>query len=167
MSKKYFGIMLDMSRNAVMKPETLKKYVDYLSAFGYNMLQLYTEDTYEVKNEPYFGYLRGGYTKEELKEIDAYCKEKGVELIPCVQTLAHLRTIFRWFEYRQVLDFDDILLIDEPRTYQLIENIFSTLAECFSSKKVHIGMDEAHMVGLGKYMDKHGLCIGNSDTCNA
>ena len=158
MDKKYFGVMLDMSRNAVMKPAALKKFVDYLSAFGYNMLQLYTEDTYEVKNEPYFGYLRGGYTKAEIQEIDAYCREKGIELIPCVQTLAHMGTIFKFHPYRQINDFADILLIDEPRTYELIENIFSTLAENFTSRKVHIGMDEAHMVGLGKYMDKHGLC---------
>ena len=158
MSKKYFGVMLDMSRNAVMKPSALKKFVDYLSAFGYNMLQLYTEDTYEVKNEPYFGYLRGAYKKEEIQEIDAYCKEKGVELIPCIQTLAHLCTIFKYFEYRDILDYADILLIDEPRTYQLIDNMFATLAENFTSRKVHIGMDEAHMVGLGKYLDKHGVC---------
>ena len=158
MEKKYFGVMLDMSRNAVMKPEAIKKFVDYISSFGYNMLQLYTEDTYEVNNEPYFGHLRGGYKKEEIKEIDVYCKEKGVELIPCIQTLAHLKTIFKWFEYQGVNDYADILLIDEPRTYQLIENMFSTLAECFTSRKVHIGMDEAHMVGLGKYMDKHGIC---------
>ena len=155
MSKKYFGVMLDMSRNAVMKPDTVKKFVAYISSFGYNMLQLYTEDTYEVNNEPYFGYLRGGYKKEEIKEIDAYCKEKGVELIPCIQTLAHLKTIFKWFEYQGVNDYADILLIDEPRTYQLIDNMFATLAESFSSRKVHIGMDEAHMVGLGKYLDKH------------
>ena len=68
MEKKYFGVMLDMSRNAVMKPETVKQFVDYISSFGYNMLQLYTEDTYEVNNEPYFGYLRGGYKKQEIKE---------------------------------------------------------------------------------------------------
>ncbi len=158
MSKKYFGVMLDCSRNAVMKPSVLKKFVDYLSAFGYNMLQLYTEDTYEVKNEPYFGYLRGGYKKEEIQEIDAYCKEKGIELIPCIQTLAHLGTIFKYFDYRDINDYADILLIDEPRTYQLIENMFATLAENFTSRKVHIGMDEAHMVGLGKYLDKHGVC---------
>ena len=158
MQRKYFGVMLDMSRNAVMKPSTLNKFVDYLSAFGYNMLQLYTEDTYEVKDEPYFGYLRGGYTKEEIQEIDAHCREKGVELIPCIQTLAHLRTIFKYHPYRTINDYDDILLIDEPRTYQLIENMFISLAESFSSRKVHIGMDEAHMVGLGKYLDKHGLC---------
>ena len=158
MEKKYFGVMLDVSRNGVMKPDTVKKFVDYISSFGYNMLQLYTEDTYEVDNEPYFGYLRGGYTKEEIRDIDAYCKEKGVELIPCIQTLAHLSTIFKYFVYRPINDTADILLIDEPRTYELIENMFSTLADSFSSRKVHIGMDEAHAVGLGKYLDKHGYC---------
>ena len=157
MEKQYFGVMLDMSRNAVMKPAMVKKYVDYLASFGYNMLQLYTEDTYQVCDEPYFGYLRGGYTKEELQDIDAYCKAKGVELIPCVQTLAHVSTIFKYAPYRNIRDHGDILLIDDPRTYQLIDNIFRSLAESFSSRKVHIGMDEAHMVGLGKYFDLHGL----------
>ncbi len=77
-----------MSRNVIMKPQTVKKFVDCISSIGYTMLQLYTEDTYEVKGEPYFGHLRGGYKKEEIQEIDAYCKEKGVELIPCIQTRA-------------------------------------------------------------------------------
>ena len=79
-------------------------------------------------------------------------------IIPCVQTLAHLGTIFKFHPYREINDYADILLIDEPRTYQLIENIFATLAENFTSRKVHIGMDEAHMVGLGRYLDKHGIC---------
>ena len=59
---KRFGVMLDWSRNAVMKPEQVKKFVGILRRFGYNMLQLYTEDTYQVENEPYFGYMRGSYT---------------------------------------------------------------------------------------------------------
>ena len=33
MSKKYFGVMLDMSRNGVIKPDVVKRYVDYLAAF--------------------------------------------------------------------------------------------------------------------------------------
>ena len=153
---KYFGVMLDMSRDGVMTVGTVKKYVDYLALFGYNMLQLYTEDTYEVDNEPYFGYLRGAYTKDELKEIDAYCNSKGVEFIPCIQTLAHLATIFRWGAYSRIRDVSDILMIDDDRTYELIENMFATLAECVTTRKIHIGMDEAHMVGLGKYLDKYG-----------
>lgn len=156
-SRQKFGVMLDCSRNAVMKPERVKKFVDIISAFGYNCIQLYTEDTFEVSDEPYFGYLRGRYTKNELKELDAYCLKKGVELIPCVQTLAHVNQIFRWNEYaRTICDTGDILLVDEERTYALIENIFKTLAECFTSRIVNIGMDEAHLLGRGKYLDKHG-----------
>ena len=154
--KNYFGVMLDMSRNAVMKPEEVKKFADVISAMGYNMIQLYTEDTYEVENEPFFGYMRGRYTAEELKDIDAYCAQKGVELVPCVQTLAHLNSIFRWKDYYMINDVSDILLIDDERTYKLLENIFATLAKCFTSRLVNIGMDEAHLVGLGKYLDEHG-----------
>ena len=153
---KRFGVMLDCSRNAVMKPEQVKKIASVLKDFGYTMLQLYTEDTYEVENEPFFGYLRGRYSVEELQDIVSYCKEIGMEVIPCVQTLAHLNQIFRWKEYAVVNDFADILLPEEERTYALIENIFKTLRKCFSSEYVHIGMDEAHMLGLGKYLDKHG-----------
>ena len=157
MQEKYFGAMLDMSRNAVMKVEQVKKYVDYLKAFGYNMLMLYTEDTYEVNNEPYFGYLRGRYSKDELKEIDRYCSEKGLELIPCVQTLAHLKTLFRWpVYYRTIRDCIDVLLVDEERTYTLIDNIFSTLSECFTTRVAHVGMDEAFFLGAGAFREKHG-----------
>lgn len=157
MQYKHFGVMLDCSRNAVIKVETLKKIIDTLVKIGYNTVELYTEDTYEVKGEPYFGYMRGRYSAIEIKEIDAYARERGVELIPCVQTLAHLETIFRWEEYEPILDVNDIFLIDEERTYILIENIFKSLSENFTSRKVNIGMDEAHLVGLGKFLDKHGF----------
>ncbi len=151
-----FGVMLDCSRNAVMKVSAVKKFIDLLSTMGYNTLQLYTEDTYEVKNEPYFGYLRGRYTAEELKEIDAYANSKGIELMPCIQTLAHLDCIFNCGEYYNIHDIDNILLVGEPRTYQLIDNMFATLAECFTTRKVTIGMDEAHHLGLGNYLHKNG-----------
>ena len=157
---KEFGVMLDCSRNAIMNVGAVKKFVDLLSIMGYNILQLYTEDTYEVKNEPYFGYLRGRYTAKEIKEIDRYAKEKGIELIPCIQTLAHLDCIFNCGDYYNINDIDNILLVDEPRTYVLIENIFATLAENFTTRKVCIGMDEAHHLGLGKYLHKHGYTDG-------
>ena len=81
---KHFGVMLDCSRNAVMKVESVKRMVDCLQKMGYNALELYCEDTYEVGEEPYFGYLRGRYTGEEIREIDGYAKAHGIELIPCI-----------------------------------------------------------------------------------
>ncbi len=157
MNKKYFGVMLDMSRNSVMKPEEVKKFAKTISSFGYNMIELYTEDTYEVEGEPYFGYMRGRYTKAELRDMAEYCDSIGVELVPCIQTLAHLNQIFRWTEYEAINDTEDILLVENERTYELIENMFKTLSESFTSRLVNIGMDEAHLVGLGKYLDRHGF----------
>ena len=49
MNIKTFGVMLDMSRNAVMNLEELKRYISVISRMGYNSLFLYTEDTYEIE----------------------------------------------------------------------------------------------------------------------
>lgn len=152
-----FGVMIDCSRDAVPNVERLKHFLDVIAKMGYNVAMLYTEDTYEVEQEPYFGYKRGRYTMEELKEVDRYAASIGIELIPYIQTLAHLNALKHWRAYlHQVFDIDDILLIDEPRTYELIEHMFATLSKTFTSRRVHLGMDEAHHVGLGKYLDKHG-----------
>lgn len=149
--------MVDCSRNSVMSVNAVKRLIDILSSLGYTSLQLYTEDTYTIENEKYFGYLRGRYSFDELKEIDDYCADKGITLIPCVQTLAHLSKIFRWKSYADINDCNDILLAESERTYEFIENMFSSLSKCFKSRVVNIGMDEAHMLGLGKYKDLHGI----------
>jgi hypothetical protein len=149
-----FGVMIDMSRNAVMSVDGLKRFLPLLKKMGYNCVMLYTEDTYEVDGEPYFGYMRGRYTKAEMKEIDAFAESLGITVIPCIQTLAHLNAIFRWGKFPR--DCDDILLTDDERTYELIDRMLATLSECFKSRKIHIGMDEAHMLGRGKHLDLHG-----------
>ncbi len=153
---KHFGVMLDCSRNAVMKVDQVKKFIDCMVKMGYDTLELYAEDTYLLEDEPYFGYLRGGYTGAEIQEIDAYALQKGVELIPCVQTLAHFTNLVKLPPYGKMVDTADILLIDDENTYALIEKIFANAAKHFTSRLINIGMDEAHMVGLGKYLDKHG-----------
>lgn len=151
-----FGTMLDCSRNAVMNIESVKNWIDMTADLGMNMLMLYTEDTYEVENQPKFGYLRGRYTMDEIKELDAYAESKGVELIPCIQTLGHLNQIFHWNDYNDIHDIDDILLVGEEKTYELIDDMFKTVSKAFKTKVVHIGMDETHKLGRGKYYDLHG-----------
>ena len=66
------GVMLDCSRNAVRTVEFVKNFMRTLAAMGYNQLMLYTEDTYEIEGEPRFGYMRGRYTVDELRELDAF-----------------------------------------------------------------------------------------------
>lgn len=150
------GLMFDCARNAVMTVETAKRFVVYLALFGYNYMQLYLEDCLKVEGEEYFGYMRGAYSKEEIKEIDSFALLFGIELVPCIQTLAHYNQLFWHSEYQKVRDNADILLIGAERTYQLIDNIFRTVSECFTTKNINIGMDEAESVGRGRYCDLNG-----------
>lgn len=153
---KTLSFMLDCSRNAVPNMEFLKGFIDILSDLGYNELQLYMEDLYEIEGEPYFGYLRGKYNKSEIEEIDRYCITKGIELVPCIQTLAHLGRIFRWGKYASIHDFGDVLLADQDETYAFLEKEFLSISQMFSSRKINLGMDETHCLGLGQHLKKYG-----------
>lgn len=148
--------MADMSRNAVYNMPTAKQMIRYLAMMGYDSLMLYTEDTYEVPEYPHFGHMRGRFSKEELKEIDDYAYGFGIEVIPCIQTLAHLSIALRWSGEFPFQDTGDILLVDDERTYDFIRAMFRVCKECFRSDRIDIGMDEAHMLGRGKFMDMHG-----------
>lgn len=150
------GMMLDMSRGGVMTVEAVKRMIDAHAALGLNLMMLYTEDTYTVPEAPYLGYLRGRYTEKELREMDDYAAESGVELVPCVQTLAHLEQFLQWDVNRDIKDNDCVLMIDEPKTYAWIRAALTALRRCFRTNRIHIGMDEAHGVGLGEYYQKHG-----------
>lgn len=150
------SFMVDCSRNAVLHNKGYKELIRRLALMGYSSVQLYTEDTYELKEYPYFGYLRGRYTREEIREMDQYAALFGIELVPCIQTLAHLGQALKWQAHAPLVDFQDILLIDEPGVYELIDRMFAFMSSNVRSRRINIGMDEAHMMGLGKYLDKHG-----------
>lgn len=152
----HMGVMVDCSRNAVMRPDRVKQLIRFMALTGYDYLQLYTEDTLEMEGEPYFGYLRGAYTAAEIRDLDAYAALFGIELMPCIQTLAHLATVNKWPVYADLFDVEGVLLIDEPKTYEFIEKRIRTVSEMFTSRNVHIGMDEAFLVGFGRYFERHG-----------
>ena len=87
--------MADASRNAVPSMDGAKKLMRLLALMGYDSMMLYTEDTYEVPEYPHMGYMRGRYTTEELRELVAYGEVIGIELIPCIQALAHFTAFMK------------------------------------------------------------------------
>ncbi len=147
------GYMPDCSRNAVLSVPGAKDLIAHLAAMGFNAVMLYTEDTYEIPGYPYFGHMRGRFTCEELKELDRYALSLGIELIPCIQVLAHLDMTFRWSTFGAINDIDNILNIAKPETYQLIDAMLKVCSECFTSRRINLGMDEAHNLGRGRYYD--------------
>lgn len=150
------GVMLDVSRNAVLKVDEVHGLLRKMAIMGLNVVMLYTEDTYEIPDYPYFGYMRGRFTEAELKKCDDYADHFGIEMIPCIQTLAHLTMALKWGYASEIRDTYDILLVGEEKTYQFIESMIEAASKPFRSKRIHIGMDEAHQLGLGRYLDLNG-----------
>ena len=150
--------MADCSRNAVLNLTSAKKMIEVLALMGYSTFELYMEDTYEIADQPYFGYFRGRYTVAELQEIEAYAADFDMSFVPCIQTLAHLSAFVKWGvkEVQELRDVEDILLIGEEKVYDLIEGMFKTMSQ-LRTRKINIGMDEAHLVGLGRYLIQHGF----------
>ena len=150
------GVMIDCSRNAVLTLDTVKYFLRKMALMGLNLCMLYTEDTYTVEGEPYFGYLRGRYSFEELKEIDDYAYALGIEAIPCMQTLSHLERAFQWDAFRDIRNSASTIIVDEEKSYEFIEKMIVAASKPFRTKRIHIGMDEAHDLAAGVHRERYG-----------
>lgn len=152
-----FGLMLDCSRNAVTDIPSLKRLMTELALLGYTYLKLYTEDMLETEGEPYYGYMRGRFSRGEIMELVAHAAQYGVEIVPCIQTLGHLSTLYKWNSYRKISDVPGTLLIGEDETYAFLERVIESVSKTFTSKRINIGLDEAVMAGLGEYLKRNGV----------
>lgn len=154
---KELSAFIECSTGSTPKVETLKKYIDILSEFGYTQLYLGLTDAYKIEAVPYFNFCRGGYTVEQLQELDAYAKERGIELRANIQVLAHLHYLVRHHAFTGMLDMPDIVMVGEEKVYELIEQMFATMSAGIKSRIIHIGMDEAAWLGAGHYRVVHGV----------
>ena len=152
------GLMLDLSRNAVAHIDMLKKFIREMAFMGHSWFMLYMEDVYEVEGVPYFGALRGRYSIKDLQEVDRYAQLFGVQLVPCIQTLAHVDQYFMWeaIEYKYK-DIDNILNVGNAEVQALLTRMIASLRKAFSTDIIHIGMDEAYNLGRGRYLDENGF----------
>ena len=153
---KTVGVMIDASRCAVPTVKTLCCQLDYLAAMGYNMAMLYTEDTVKLEGRPYFGYMRGRYTREEIMAVDDYAYDYGIEIIPCIECYGHMGKYLFWPEADPIKDTAQVLLAREEKTFEFLDELISTVSSCVRSKRIHVGMDEAWDMGRGKFMDRNG-----------
>ena len=152
------GLMLDLSRNAVAHIDMLKQFIREMAFMGHSWFMLYMEDVYEVEGAPYFGALRGRYSIKDLQEVDRYAQIFGIQLIPCIQTLAHMEQYFMWeaVEYKYK-DIDNIFNVGNAEVQALLTRMIASLRKAFSTDIIHIGMDEAYNLGRGRYLDENGF----------
>ena len=156
-SFKTLSAMLDLSFNGPISVEGIKEYMRYMAAMGYNQLQLYLEDMYEMPEKyKHFGYMRGRYSTEELREIDDYGYALGIEVIPSIQTLGHMGHYLRWREAAPYRETPIILKPGDEKVDELIRDMLVWASKPFRSKRIHVGLDEARQLGLGASLARDG-----------
>ena len=146
----HYGTMQNTSSH-VMSAEGVKDLLRQHALMGYDYLELYMEICYEVPGEPYFGYMKGRFSQQELKELAAYGDMLCVQLVPCIQTLGHMADFFKWGPNYKYSDIHGTLLADYEPTYELIEKMLRSLRECVTTDRINLGMDEAYFMCKGRY----------------
>ncbi len=150
------GILFDCTRTKVMRVDYFKRWLRRLSLFGYNLAMLYTKDAYQLPGENYFGYMRGAYSQEEIRELGLYAEKLGIEMIASIQALGHLEPILRWEAYAPLRDTANVILADHEESYVLLEKMIRFWSEALPSRRIHLGMDETFDLGLGRHLKLHG-----------
>jgi len=154
------GIMIDVSRDKVPKMETLYGMVDKFASWKINQIQLYTEHTFAYKNHETVWKDASPMTGEQIRELDAYCRERFIELVPNQNSFGHMGRWLKHEPYRQYAEAPDgyntrwgfyepsALCATDPRSIELVNELLDELIPHFSSDQINVGCDETHDLGM-------------------
>ncbi|MBM3290353.1 MAG: hypothetical protein FJY92_09400, partial [Candidatus Hydrogenedentes bacterium] len=84
------GVMLDVARCKVPKMKTLYELVDLFASWKYNQIQLYTEHTFAYRNHPTVWHDASPMTPAQVRDLDAYCRARYIQLVPNQNSFAHM-----------------------------------------------------------------------------
>ncbi len=197
------GFMIDCARH-MFSIEELKKIIDIASAVKLNKFHWHLSDDQgfriELKSLPELtekGSVRkcdtflncacdkeysGYYTKAEIREIIAFCKERYIDVIPEFDMPGHLSAVLHVYpqltcsgkpvevKTRQGI-FSDIICVGNQDSFTVIEKILDEIIELFPYDAIHIGGDEVPKGNwrscekCRKIMDKYKLRNANELQC--
>jgi hypothetical protein len=146
------ALMLDVSRGKVPTRETLEGLVDLCSRLRINVLMLYVEHTFAFRNHPEIGAGVSPLEAETLLAIDAYAADRGVELVPCLQSLGHMEHLLSLQRYSDLAESDRRWSISpsRPEAYRLLEDLYDEFLPLFRSKRFNANCDEPFDLGRGQ-----------------
>ena len=172
------GVMLDISRGRVPNLETLLDLAEHLADFKINELQLYTEHTFAYRNYKSVWQSWGALTGEEIRKLDARCRELGIDLVPNQNSFGHLRhflkhpSLKKLAEVSEPYEGDDAatsnqnfvrrpstLAPNNPGTLPFLRKLYDELLPNYSSEFFNVGCDETWDLGRGqskKFCEQRG-----------
>ncbi len=175
---KYRGMMLDCARH-FHSVESVKRLINHLAHYKFNTFHWHLTDDegwrLEIKAfpaltdvgskrgsgtqlEPQFSTLattyQGYYSQDQVKDVIAYAKQRGINVIPEIDIPGHCRAAIKSLpellqdpkdrsQYRSIQHYNDNVLSPALEgTYHFLDKVLEEVAELFPSNWVHIGADE-------------------------
>src|SRR3984893_11137495 len=135
--------------------QTLRDLIARLASWKVNQVQLYIEHTYAYPGHEEVWRDASPFTADEIRELDRFCQDRHVELVPNQNTLGHMERWLRHERYRPLALAPDgwtdwkgrtrpptTLDPSKPGSLRLAREMLDTLLPQFDSRRVHVGLDE-------------------------
>lgn len=165
------GVYYDMTRGRVPKLERLTALADTLAQYKINELQLYIEHTFRFRGHPAIGKGASPLTAEDILQLDAYCQERHIELVPSLASFGHLSSVLKHPEYRHLAEDWGVgkyvapqakgrkvpagwrawsLAPANPEVYEFLDSLLAEFLPLFSSERFNACCDETFDLGFGQ-----------------
>ncbi|MBQ7840474.1 MAG: family 20 glycosylhydrolase [Lachnospiraceae bacterium] len=159
------GYYFDCTRGRIPKLEWLKALADRMAYYKMNELQLYIEHTYLFRGMTELWRDDTPLTAEEIMELDHYCVDRGIDLVPSLSSFGHLHKLLSSKEYEHLCELEDsnaqpfsvrarmhhhTITPAKPESLELIKGMIAEYMALFSSKKFNLCADETFDLGQGK-----------------
>ncbi len=157
------GVMLDISRDKVPTLQTIYDLVDRLAKLKVNQLQLYMEHTFAYRHHPEIWAQSTPFTGEEILDLDVFCRQRHIELVPNQNSLGHMERWLKHERYRHLAESPEgfeapwgghspptTLNPLDPGSLNLVASMYEELLPHFTSPLVNVGGDEPWELGKGK-----------------
>jgi hypothetical protein len=152
------GYLLDVSRDRVPTMESLRALVDRLALLRVTQLQLYTEHTFAFRGHDTVWQHASPFTPDELRSLDGWCDERGIELVPNLACFGHMERWLAHPAYRHLAELPDgrmdgrpsSCLTPGPEALAFVQRRWEEFLACFRSRRVNINCDETVELGQGR-----------------
>jgi hypothetical protein len=144
----YRGFMMDFSHGQLLRVSEIERQIDLMARFKGNQYYFYSEMNIELK-----GYeavnIGARYTQDDVKHIVAYARQRHVDIVPCMELYGHMHDLFRAEKFADagLPRYGDEFDPRNPRTLQVIDDLFDQTTSLFGSPWCHVGFDEPWSLG--------------------
>lgn len=154
------GAMLDISRDRVPTMDRLLETIDRLAEFKVNQIQLYMEHAFAYERHEIVWKDASPLTAKEIRLIDAFCRERFIELVPNQNSFGHMERWLLHDPYNEMAEMPEkarepfagsrsLCPIDE-RAFPFLDGLYTELLPNFSSRQFNVGLDETFDLGKGR-----------------